>query len=256
MIRFRNYLAESVKMENLDLEFIKRAQKVTSFNITAKDLESLTYKKEIQYLFGLHFFPKFDLNKTINTVDKNRLNALISTLKSQDSANFKAMHKFQPRGVGPGEVTLYFLINEAQLGGGGSAGVDLVVGSRKYEVKAVSVTGRGQYANNFKVGGTFTLSDIIADTIALKKKAGLGASSEVNTGQIEVIKKQFPSEMEDIFKRYQKRTYDNYFKNHEIIFIRNDTNAIGEILAVKKVKMDDIEFERITSGTIKPRVKL
>jgi hypothetical protein len=256
MIRFKHYLKENIDMENLDREFIRRAQKITSFNLTAKDFESLKYKKEIQYLFSLHFFPKFDLTKTLTRVDADSLNNLVSNLKRESSENYKALHKFQPRGVGPGEVMLYFLIDNAQLGGGGSAGVDLLVGSKKYEVKAVSVTGAGKYANNFKVGGTFSLSDIINDTIELKKKAGLGTSSEVNAGQLETLQKKFPSEMKDIYARYQDRTYQNYFKNHEIIFIRNDTSKIGEILAVKKVKKEEIEFERITSGTIKPRVKL
>jgi hypothetical protein len=34
-------------------------------------------------------------------------------------------------GVGPGEATLYLLTQEGVLGGGSSAGVDLIVGNKK-----------------------------------------------------------------------------------------------------------------------------
>jgi len=40
----------NIKELKMDFEFIKKAQRVTSFNLDAKDFQSLTYKKEIQYL--------------------------------------------------------------------------------------------------------------------------------------------------------------------------------------------------------------
>ena len=110
----------------MDKEFIKRALHVTSFNLSASDFESIKHKKEIQYIFNMHFFPKFDLDQTIDAVDMNKLNSIISKLKSEDAAMFAKMHNYNLKGVGPGEVTLYFLINSAHLGGGSSAGVDIV----------------------------------------------------------------------------------------------------------------------------------
>ena len=61
----------------MDLDFIKRAEKVTSFNLTTKDFQSLSYKKEIQHLFNKHFFPEFDLNKTVDKINMSSINSLI-----------------------------------------------------------------------------------------------------------------------------------------------------------------------------------
>ena len=90
----------------MDKNFIKRALHVTSFNLSASDFESTTYKNEIQYIFNMHFFPKFDLSHTINGVDMNKMNSIINKLKSEDSAMFAKMHNYNLKGVGPGEVTL------------------------------------------------------------------------------------------------------------------------------------------------------
>ena len=40
MLHFKKYLVE-FDTEDLDLEFVKRAEKVTTFNLTTKDMESL-----------------------------------------------------------------------------------------------------------------------------------------------------------------------------------------------------------------------
>ena len=66
MLDFKHYqqLSEEFDLNTMDLEFLKRAEKVTAFNITAKDFETLRYKAEIQHLFNKHFFPKFKLENT------------------------------------------------------------------------------------------------------------------------------------------------------------------------------------------------
>lgn len=240
---------------NLDMDFIRRAEKVTAFNLTAKDFETLEYKREIQYLFNKNFFPNFDLSKTIKGVDMRKLNNLISSLRSNDMQNFVKMHKYPLKGVGPGEATMFFLVDDGHLGGGSSAGVDFVVGSKKYEIKAVDVSSDG-FAYNFKLGGTFPISDIVRDLQDLQKRAGYGSGAEVNKGTIAKIRANFPAELKDIESRFVDRSYENYFKNHDIIFIRNTTNKIGDIVAVKKIKKEEIFLERITSGVAKPTVKI
>ena len=86
MMRFRSFVREiremaEVNVSDLDAEFLKRAQKVTSFNLTSKDFTSLKHKKEIQHLFRTHFFPKFNLDKTISgKPTKIELNNLIRSL--------------------------------------------------------------------------------------------------------------------------------------------------------------------------------
>ena len=239
---------------NLDMDFIRRAEKVTAFNIVTKDFETLKFKKEIQYLINKNWFPEFDLKNTMNGVSKDRLNTIIQSLRGSNKSNFLKLHKYPLKGIGPGEATLFFLIDDAKLGGGGSAGVDLIVGSNKYEIKAVDITSDG-YATNFKLGATFSTADIIRELQDLKKQTG-GAGSEVNKSELEAIRKKFPGDLARIEKDYIDRSYNNYFKNHDIIFIRNSTGKIGDIEAIKKVEKKEISLERVTSGVIKPKVKI
>ena len=91
MQRFRTFLKEmaAVNIADLNTEFLKRAQKVTSFNLQTKDFESLQYKAEIQHLFHMHFFPDFDLDNTIkgdikiNDAAIKFLDAKIEALKAE-----------------------------------------------------------------------------------------------------------------------------------------------------------------------------
>lgn len=245
-------------MADLDMEFISRAMKVTSFNLVSKDFESLKHKKEIQHLFNLNFFPNADMSKMLDRVDQKKMNALIATLRKENSSNFESLYRYNIKGVGPGEVMLYFILNNGHLGGGSSAGLDLVVGSKGYEVKAVDYSPQG-YVNNFKVGGTFSMADIMRGVQDLKKAAGLGSGSEVNGAHLAAIEKQFPEEIKRYYDQYADVTYKNYFKNHEIIFLSNKKGGgyqLGDVIAVMQVKKEQIRFERITSGTIKPRVMM
>jgi hypothetical protein len=238
----------------MNKDFIKRALHVTSFNLTSSDFRNTQFKKEIQHIFNMHFFPKFDLKNTINTIDMNKINRLIDMLRSEDPVMLSKMHNYNLKGVGPGEVTLYFLVDSAHLGGGSSAGVDVVANNGEFEVKAVEVTSNG-YATNFKLGGTFNLSDIVKDLLDLKKKVGAGGEG-VNKAALDAIRRKYPNELKRIEEDFAQRAYDNYFKNHQIIFIKNSGRDVGKVVAVKKVKKSDIMLDRLTSGVLKPNVKL
>lgn len=240
----------------MDDAFLKRALRVTSFNLFAKDFESLEHKKEIQHLFNVHFFSSGSPKFITGALTETNLKAAINKLRVINPSNFENLHMYNVKGVGPGEVTLYYLIDKAHLGGGSSAGLDLVVGSKGYEVKAVDASPQG-YVNNFKVGGTFSLAEIIQRVAALKKKTGLGAGAEINSGQLQKIYEKYPKELQKCYDDFAKITYDNYFKNHEIIFLSNKNGGgyqKGDVIRIMKVEKKNIRFERITSGTIKPRV--
>jgi hypothetical protein len=148
--------------DDFDWEFIKRAQRVTTFNFITKDFESIeNRKKEIQYLFSQTFFPKFDLTKTVTEVKKYQLNSLIQDLKKEDPKSFENLYTYNLKGIGPGEVLLYFLIDTAKLGGSSSSGADIItVNGIEYEVKAIQKTS-DNYAIDFKLGGTINLSEYI-----------------------------------------------------------------------------------------------
>jgi len=242
---------------DLDKDFMRSAMKSTSFNLKAKDFESLKYKKEIQFLIQNHMFPAFKMINTVNAISPSKLKGAINALRQSDSNNnFDNLYKYNLKGVGPGEVMLYFLCNNAHLGGGSSAGLDLVDASGNYEIKSVSYSKQG-YVSNFKVGGTFNLSPIIQGIAKLKEEAGLGKGSEINAGELAKIKIKFPKELKKFYADFAKLTYDNYFKNHDIIFMANLKGGgyqIGDLIDVKRVQKKDIVLERITSGTIKPRI--
>lgn len=246
-------------MANLDNIFLRKALDRTTFNIGEKDMQSTKYKSEIRYLYMQHMFPKFPERLFVSQVNKNSLNRAIGALKKENGAQFQNLLKFQPGGLGPGEVLMYFLIDGAQLGGAGSAGVDLVVGSNKYEIKAAVIKADGSEALGYKTGGTFNIADLMTRFSDLKRRSsGAGSMTEIGVKDIAKIKSSgLETEFEKLNEDYAKRAYDNYFKNHEIMFIRNNPGGnIGTVEAVMTPKLKQIGIERMTSGTIKPTVFL
>lgn len=247
----------------MDLHFIQRAEQLTSFNLSTKDFESLKHKKELQYLFHKHFFPGFDLSNTVNHVDADVLNELITQLKSS-SKMFPKLHKYNLKGVGPGEATLFFLINTSHLGGGSSAGIDLFVHDvneqqppDKYEVKAAMVS-PDRVASGFKVGGAVPLSDIMHALNEMRQKLGVGGTrTEISGKLMQKMRERAPKTYREIERHYADLAYDYYFKNHKVIFINNSAGpAMGRIESIKQVAKEDILMERLTNGTVKPRVRL
>lgn len=240
----------------MDKKFIRRATQITSFNFTTSDFQSLKYKQEIQHLFNFHFFPNFDLKKTLSSVNKDKFNSLVSELKQESPELFGKLHAYNLKGVGPGEATLFFLVDNVYLGGGSSAGVDIFSGTKKYEVKAVKVSS-DKVASDFKLGGTVKLNDIIQDLEDLCKKLKIpGASPAGISGSvIDSLRAKAPDEFAKIEKKYKDRAED-YFGGHEVIFINNGSAKLGMIESIKMVSGKDVTIERVTSGTIKPRVKL
>ena len=242
----------------MDQDFILRATQVTSFNLNIADFQSLRHKKEIQHIFATHFFPKFNLNNTSAGVDISKLNRNISDLKAYGQKKyFDRIHNYNIKGIGPGEVTLYFLIDNAILGGGTSAGVDVMVGSSKYEVKAVQVNQKRQ-AYDLRLGGTVPLSDIISDLFALRTELKMpGLPNGIDGATMDAMRKAAPERMTIIENKYKKIAYEHYFKNHHVIFINNSKSPkVGNIEAIKQVKEKDITIERYTSNALKPRVQL
>jgi hypothetical protein len=260
MKRFRDFIKEEseITMADLNMEFINTALKISTFNVEAGEFTSLRHKKEIQYLFNMHYFPRFDLSKTINVVDKTKLNTLISMLKKENMLMFKKLHKYSVVGSGPGEVTCYFLINNVTLGGGQSAGRDVIIGSTAYEAKAVKVS-PDRTAYGFRLGGTFSLDEIKMDLNKLRIKSNSGGTaSEISVNKLKDMQQKYPAEYNAIEAKFAKLSYDNYFSKHEVIFINNngDTPKVGNIEAIKKVMPNEIFIHEVTSGTIKPKVKL
>ena len=256
-----------VDVSKLDVEFMQKAERVTSFNIPAADFTHLQYKEEIQFLFKKHFFPKFDLTKTLksNTVNMREVNRLIDRLKQFDFNAFNNLHFYNLKGVGPGEATLFFLLDKAHLRGGTSAGVDLVVSGNAYEIKAAKLDKDGKFVTGFKLGGTVPLGDLVDEVVSYKNSMGFQTSgkgqAEVNKTQLDAIRKEYKPQMEKLEKEYARRAF-KYFENDNVIFMNNNnsngrlTRAAGGIITVKRVKATDIGLDVVTQGTMKPKVKV
>lgn len=278
MRRFTTHLKEmaAVNVADLDVNFLNRAQRVTSFNLKTSDFESLQYKAEIQHLFQRHFFPKFDLNLTMKgQPNVRKLNAAIEKLKKESFINYNRLHFYNLKGVGPGEATLYFLLDDAHLGGGGSAGVDLVCAGQKYEIKA-SLLSKDGTVSGFKLGGTAPVGNLVSKLVEYKKQLGFTTKgkgeNEVNGTQMAAIKKSFPREYAKLEAEYG-RIAGRYFGNVPVIFINNNSSnkvdpedtaektrqlssAAGGVIAIKKVTAKDIKMQVATQGTLKPMVKI
>ncbi|MCG7944793.1 MAG: hypothetical protein N0C84_00445 [Candidatus Thiodiazotropha taylori] len=258
MLAFNDYLKEmALAVRDLDLEFIKKAEVVTSFNIPAKEYEHTKYKEEIQYLICKHFFPKFDLQNTIKSFDTGKYNNVVKNLKAENKVMFEKLFRYQPKGVGPGEIMMYFICDDATLGGGSSAGLDITSGGKGYEVKACALTREG-FFENFRIGGTVNISSAMRAASDIKVQLGLpGRETEIGKQQIASIKKSKLGKdwIQKVEKPYKEKVLE-YFTGHETIFLINSApkSMLGEAFA-KTVRMKDIELGAVTNGTMKPMIR-
>lgn len=265
MKKFQEHITEVTKdLNSMDLSFIKRAEVITAFNITGNDFQSEKYKAEIQYLFKKHFFPEFDLTKTAKTLDEAKVNSLVRELRQKYKQSFLRLLKYTPKGVGPGEVMMYFLVDDLTLGGGASAGLDLGSGGKGYEMKACNLTQDG-FFQDFKIGGTVDITKPLAAAVAIKREMleekvkGLrGKPTEIAKGDMAVIKSsnwstRWEAEVE---KPYKATVYNDYFKTHPVVFAINSTpKAMQGQIFVREIRKDSIEIHQVTSGTIKPKIR-
>jgi len=241
----------------MDLEFIRRATKVTSFNLTASDFTTTRYKNEIKHIFETHLVPELGDIDYSNSVDVS-LNSKIAVLRQ--SPNFINLYNYKKiEGVGPGEVMLFLLIQDARLGGAGSAGKDLIVGSTGYEIKAASISGDKKYATQVFTGGTVKeIPFIITEMQKLAKIMNITISgSEISPNTLKAMKERAPDQYIAIEKQYGIAV-GKYFAGHSTIFMNNagGRQFFGSIAAIKEVKPSDIAIYQITRGNIKPRVNI
>jgi hypothetical protein len=266
MKRLSKYLREmaAVNVEDLDPEFMKRALRVTSFNLSPSDFITDRYKAEIQHLFNIHFFPKFDLKDTIKgKPSASKMNTLIKKLRDSNKNNFLALHNYNLKGVGPGEATLYFLLDDATLGGGSASAADINIKGQAYEVKAGDLGGDG-FFKNFKLGGTVPMDKMVGAGLAIRdsdqniKNMGNEVNG-VNASQIKAImrnpklKREWATKVET---PYVKAAF-NYLNKNPLILMINKTPAArrGEVLFVGSLKQSQVHLDVITQGTIKPKLQ-
>lgn len=274
---YQRAVNEEEFVDGLDLDYINKCSVSNAFKIDTKDLQSTKFKSEIRFLICRKYFPELQTSDIF--LDKvTTAKALNNSLNIIDGINSSAMKDLLQlnagSGLGPGEALLYFLLDNVTIGGGGSAGVDIVDGGTKYELKAVKLRKYDMMLNEFKLGGTVDISDIQSRMMRLKKamletlpKVKEGEKTGINDQHIKAFKdpkvKKLIKERddltsyEDLEKEFQQIAYDNYFKAHPIIFMGSkDANnkERGRILAIMNVQKKDIRIHQVTSSTIKPGV--
>lgn len=269
----------AVSINDLDMTFIKRAERVTSFNISSTDFQSKKNKAEIQHLIKKHFFPDFDLDKTIKgQPTAAALNDLITDLQSESFSMYNKLHNYPLNGIGPAEATLYFLCDEAQLGGGSSAGVDLKIGSTDYEIKAVLSNAQKTHVSGFKLGAGTDFKKIITELMSMKelygiKTTGKGKEEIPSKSGIEVFRQKDPAKMAALDKLFQRECAD-YFGNKQVIFMANNASqkidpefpdagkqkvlskGSGKCISIQKVIPSKCKIQVVTQGIIKPIIAL
>lgn len=241
--------------KNFSKEFIQSAEKLTTFNFKTSYFQSTEYKQEIRYLFNKHYFNNENI-ETLKEIDKDKYNETVDKLKKIDYQSFVNLHTYNLKGIGPGEITAYYLVDDVRLGGGSSAAQDIMITSIGYEMKAASISKDG-YAYNFKTGGTVDISNLMNQIVSLKCEMNIPCNNvEISAARLDVIKEKAPKEFTSIEKQY-KEIVGDYFSKHKTIFKYNSGKEnIGKIATIKKVEEKDVFIERVTSGTIKPKVKI
>jgi len=261
------------EMDGLDVDFIRNASASNSFKLNAKDFQSLKYKNEIRFLISKRWFPDLQMSDIfVSKVDLNKLNNSLNKMYGLNTLSFIELLDYIPKGMGPGEVLLYFILDNAHLGGGNSAGVDIVDNGVEYEIKAVNRKKDGTLYN-FKLGGTVRIAKILDAILNLKdellnfdKTIKEGETTGINNDHLEGFKsKKFLKHIknikmagwEELKLQFQDVAYNGYFKNHPIVFVGSKSankQETGRIYSILNVKQNQIGMS-VTSGTIKPTIK-
>jgi hypothetical protein len=260
--QFESGLTINESADEIDAEFIAKVEKCSAFDLDSSFFNSLDHKKEIQFLISKHWFVGFD-GFVDGLLTAENLTKAVQELKKISSANFNKLFNYTFSGVGPGEILLYYVYNNATLGGGSSAGVDLIIGSQKYEVKAVK-TQKGKngysdttFAYDFKLGGTLNIQSILKSFGDLAKAHGQFSSGkmEIPNGKMELVKKADEDGYEKIQDEFRDITKP-YFSSHLFIFLNNSPKDLGLPVYVGDVDEKMIYMDRFTSGTLKPMIAL
>jgi len=263
-------------VDELDLDYINKCSVSNAFRIDTKDLQSLTFKSEIRFLITRKYFPELQTSDIFlpKITTAKELNKSLSTIASLNpGAMLDLLQLNAGSGLGPGEALLYFLLDGVTIGGGSSAGVDVIDGGTKYELKAVKLRKNDMMLTDFKLGGTVDISGIQKKLMDLKKamletlpKVKEGEKTGINNDHIKafqnskvkkVIKERGLTNYEDLEKEFQELAYNEYFKAHPIIFMGSkgaNKSEFGRIFAIMDVQKEDIRMHQVTSSTIKPGV--
>lgn len=242
--------------------FIKNSESSAGFKLDSKDVTNTIYKKAVQHLISKHLFNEFLIEFKDISVNADSLNKAVNTLKRKNPNGFARLYKFPITGTGPGELLLYFLFDDAKLGGGTSAGKDITIGNISYEIKAAALSGDKKIIKDVRLGTTENLnvSDNSLESKLVDRLKKLCAKTNIilsqGTGTIDKLRNltgENKIEFNEIEKDYQQLVA-KYFKHTVIFFNNNATTKMGEVVAVKTVQPQDIQLHRYTQNRLRPSI--
>lgn len=228
----------------------------TTFKIPVDQFKKLDYKREIQELYSIQYFPRYKLRNQLRMTASD-LNSQIAILRNQNRQGFLELFREQPEGVGPGEVLLYYIHPKATLQGGSASGNVIIAGvTRPFECKAVPVReSDGMWATDVDLGNTVDSATTITAIRALAKQHGITLMGE-RTTEITNLRKIDPKQFDIIENSFRDIAIEHFNKFSGLIVFRTDPARYGDVAAVKKITKDDIFINRITRGHVRVNLKL
>lgn len=237
------------------VQYIRNIEGIKTLQIPGKDFigsEGMKNKQAIQYLYIVHYFPEVRPTDLLNRVEMGQLNTAISKLKR--SRNFNLLFNYKPNGIGPGEVMMYFLLNDGVLGGVRQRG-DLQVGSSLYEVKVPDILANKSAAYDVRLAGssgTQGMQEVLQELLTLRKSLNL---INLESKQINIMRTQSKDKFDLIENKFGVEV-ENYFKNKKVIILNGSASNRGVVEAVKEVKAADVQLYRFTGNEFKATIKL
>jgi hypothetical protein len=236
-------------------EIIKELGLPKTFSFESVHLKDTSLKKEIRHIIYSNFFCLDDYLST-EKMCHLELNLYIEKLRHCNQKGFLNLYGYNMPGIGPGELMLYVLNDHVSLGGGTSAGLDIIHKDQGYEAKAAkhkkSLNGvSGSFYSDFRLGGTVDTEDIMP---RLRELAEV-EKNEISNSKMEAIRERYPiaySLLEDKFRQ----VCTDYFTSHSIVLFNNSNNKLikGKIAFIGNIKPEQIYLDRVSSNSIKPAI--
>lgn len=208
----------------------------------------------IQQLYCDYYFKNIKQSELIASgIKEYKLNSLITKIKQ--SGNFNDIFDYTPSGIGPGEVMLYFLISNSELGGQRKRG-DLKVGNVTYEIKVPEISSGNKFARDVRIaggGGTESMQSVLGMLLALRKRLNL---DNLEASKIDMMRTKAHSEFLEIEKIFAEGVED-YFKGKKVIILNgNETNRGMVVKIFDRVTRDKVTLYRYTGNEFKANISL
>lgn len=212
-------------------------------------------KQAIQHLYLKHYFTNLEKLELIERFDSSKVTALNNLLsKIRSTPKFSVLYDYQPGGIGPGEVILYFLISSVTLGGFKTGDLEDSSG-QVYEVKVGNMSGPDAI-EDVRLANATGLNEVYKRLVDLQTKLNLGNNREsIEKSKMQDLRNKGGEEFAAIEDMFKDKVV-SYFQNKQAILMEGKkSKEMGKIAAIKKIRKEDVSIHRYTNGEFKARIK-